>query len=281
MIREGTGKEITRENRRNPHIRNTTEINTGGTGAVPPGPRKARRRRMEIPPNVNSATGIEKVPERRKTLTRRVRWVRTETVNRPIKNRVEIATKDGRNRRIHLHMKIIEKLVPCRVAIRRINTTHTKRFTTKHEFTLEITANAITPRIDQRQRRPKKNNTATRMYRATRKGTTKTGRLKPQRTLRQGQAMCLLKADNVYTYREGAQPLHETSTLGLIPDSVAVQRENRQRHEKEKTGHNHFFTTDEGPREIAAIAASAVPPGRWEPEGPGTFRAALLPVLEA
>ncbi|RMX55510.1 hypothetical protein pdam_00025719 [Pocillopora damicornis] len=163
MIREGTGKEITRENRRNPHIRNTTEINTGGTGAVPPGPRKARRRRMEIPPNVNSATGIEKVPERRKTLTRRVRWVRTETVNRPIKNRVEIATKDGRNRRIHLHMKIIEKLVPCRVAIRRINTTHTKRFTTKHEFTLEITANAITPRIDQRQRRPKKNNTATRI----------------------------------------------------------------------------------------------------------------------
>ena len=90
--------------------------------------------------------------------------------------------------------------------------------------------------------------------------------------------MCLLKADNVYTYREGTQSLHETSTLGLIPDSVAVEGENRQRHKKERTGQSHFFTTDEGPREIAANAAPAVPPGKWEP---GTFKAALLPDLGA
>ena len=94
--------------------------------------------------------------------------------------------------------------------------------------------------------------------------------------------MRLLKADNVYTYREGTQPLHETSMLGLIPDSIAVEGENRQRHKKEKTGHSHFFTTDEGPREIAANTAPAVPPrSEWEPKGAGTFKAALLPDLGA
>ncbi|RMX41862.1 hypothetical protein pdam_00019614 [Pocillopora damicornis] len=67
MVREGTGKEITRDNRKNPHIRNTTEINTGGTGAIPPGPKKGRRRRMEIPPNVNCTAGIKKILERGKT----------------------------------------------------------------------------------------------------------------------------------------------------------------------------------------------------------------------
>ena len=70
--------------------------------------------------------------------------------------------------------------------------------------------------------------------------------------------MRLLKADNVYTYREGTQPLHETSMLGLIPDSITVEGENRQHHKKERTGHSHFFTTDEGPREIAANTAPAL-----------------------
>ena len=94
--------------------------------------------------------------------------------------------------------------------------------------------------------------------------------------------MRLLKADNVYTYREGTQPLHETSTLGLIPDSIAIEGENRQCHKKERTGHRHFFTTDEGPRKIAANAAPAVRPGsKWEPEEAGTFKAALLPDLGA
>ena len=94
--------------------------------------------------------------------------------------------------------------------------------------------------------------------------------------------MRLLKADNVYTYREGTQPLHETSMLGLIPVSIAIEGENRQCHKKKRTGHGHFFTTDEGPREIAANAAPAVPPGsKWEPEEAGTFKAALLPDLGA
>ena len=120
------------------------------------------------------------------------------------------------------------------------------------------------------------------MYRTTREGTTETGRLEPQRTLRQRQTMRLLKADNVYTYREGTQPLHETSMLGLIPDSIAVEGENRQRHKKERTSHSNFFTTDEEPREIAANAASAAPLGsKWEPERAGTFKAALLPDLGA
>ena len=94
--------------------------------------------------------------------------------------------------------------------------------------------------------------------------------------------MRLLKADNVYTYREGTQPLHETSMLGLITDSITVEGENRQHHKKERTRHSHFFTTDEGPREIVANTAPAVPPGsEWEPKVAGTFNVALLPDLGA
>ena len=46
--------------------------------------------------------------------------------------------------------------------------------------------------------------------------------------------------------------------LGLIPDSIAVEGENRQRHKKERTGQSNFFTRDEGPREIAANPAPEV-----------------------
>lgn len=105
---------------------------------------------MKVPPYVNDATGLKKTPKGGRALTRRVRRVRTEAINRAVKDHVKIAGKNSGHRGINLGMKIIQELIPNRVAIRTINTANTKRLTKKGKFTLDKTTINITPRINQR-----------------------------------------------------------------------------------------------------------------------------------
>ena len=73
---------------------------------------------------------------------------------------------------------------PSRVVVRCVHTTNPKRATEEREFNLQVTTGNIPPRVDQRQRRTKQNNTTRRMRPPRRGNSRKTGREKPRRTLR-------------------------------------------------------------------------------------------------
>ena len=103
---------------------------------------------MKIPPNIGSTARIKKTPEERRTFTRGVRWVKTNPVNRTVKDRVKVAGKNSRHRGINLRMKIIQELIPSRVAIGSINRTNPKRLMKKRKLTLKVTAINITPRVN-------------------------------------------------------------------------------------------------------------------------------------
>ena len=184
MIREGTGDERTRRHRGHPRKRNTKKVNTRGKTAIPPGPGKPNRRGVEIPPYVHHTAVVEKIFKGGRAIARGDRGIRASPINGAIKDLIKVTTENRGDRGIDLGMEVSKELVPRRAAVRCVHTTNPKRATEEREFNLQVTTGNITPRVDQRQRRTKQNNTTTRMRRPRRDNSRKTGRAKPQRTLR-------------------------------------------------------------------------------------------------
>lgn len=100
---------------------------------------------MEIPPNVHSTASVKKTTERDRALTRRVTRIRTTTIKGTIKNSIEIPSKDSRNRRVNTGVKIIQKEVTIRVAVRTIDGTDTESLVPEGELTLKETTSRIRP----------------------------------------------------------------------------------------------------------------------------------------
>ena len=184
MIRERTGDERTRRHRGHPRKRNTKKVNTRGKTTIPPGPGKPNRRGVEIPPYVHHTAVVKKIFKGGRAIARRDGGIRASPINGTIKDLIKVTTENRGDRGIDLRMEISKELVPRRVAIRCVHTTNTKRATEEREFYLQVTTGNITPRVDQRQRRTKQNNTTTRMRRPRRDNSRKTRREKPRRTLR-------------------------------------------------------------------------------------------------
>ena len=95
MVRKRAGSDKARRNRRHPHIRHTTKIDSRGQGAIGFCPGKARRVRVQISPDVNHTAGVEKGSKADGTLTAVVKGVRPTTILEPIKNSVEVTHKKG------------------------------------------------------------------------------------------------------------------------------------------------------------------------------------------
>ena len=184
MIREGTGDERTRRHRGHPRKRNTKKVNTRGKTAIPPGPGKPNRRGVEIPPYVHHTAVVKKICKGGRAIARGDGGIRASPINGAIKDLIKVTTENCGDRGIDLGVEIPKELVPSRVAVRCVHTTNPKRATEEREFNLQVTTGNITPRVDQRQRRTKQNNTTTRMRRPRRDNSRKTRREKPRRTLR-------------------------------------------------------------------------------------------------
>lgn len=105
---------------------------------------------MKIPPNVHSTASIKKTTKRSRAFPRRVTGVRTTTVKGPAENSIEITSKDGRDRRINLGMKIIQKEITIRITVRTINGTNTKSLVLERKLTLKEATSRIRPRIEKR-----------------------------------------------------------------------------------------------------------------------------------
>lgn len=100
---------------------------------------------MEIPPNVHSTASVKKTTEGDRAFTRRVTRVRTTTIKGTIKNSIEIPSKDSRDRRVNMGVKIIQKEVMIRVAVRTIDGTDMESLVPEGELALEETINRIRP----------------------------------------------------------------------------------------------------------------------------------------
>ena len=90
---------------------------------------------MEIPPDIDDTTVIEKIFKRGRTVTRGDGQATTRTIQGMVKNFVEIPTKNCRDRGINLGMQINKELVPRRVVVG-LHTTDTKGLAKERKFNL-------------------------------------------------------------------------------------------------------------------------------------------------
>lgn len=100
---------------------------------------------MEIPPNVHSTASVKKTTERDRAFPRRVTRIRTAPIKGTIKNIIEVPSKDNRDRRVNTGVKIIQKEITIRVAIRTINRTDTESLVLEGELALKETTSRIRP----------------------------------------------------------------------------------------------------------------------------------------
>ena len=94
---------------------------------------------------MSTAQQASKRPQRETAFTRRVTRVRTTTIKGTIKNSIEIPSKDSRDRRVNMGVKIIQKEVMIRVAVRTIDGTDMESLVLEGELALEETINRIRP----------------------------------------------------------------------------------------------------------------------------------------
>ena len=100
-----------------------------GQTAIPPGPGKTQRRRVEMPPYVNDAAVLEQILGRGGAVKQGNRGARARPILRAIKHLIEITT-------INLGVKVLKELILCRVVIGCIYTADTKQFTRKKKIQL-------------------------------------------------------------------------------------------------------------------------------------------------
>lgn len=86
---------------------------------------------VQITPDIKAAGIIEETSKRHRALPRHIRYYRASAVDRPVENSVRVAHKNRGDRWIDLTRSIIQKGVPVRIAIRRINTSNAKDNITK------------------------------------------------------------------------------------------------------------------------------------------------------
>ena len=105
---------------------------------------------MKIPPNIHDTASIKKTTKRNRAFPRRVTRVRTTTIKGPIKNSIEITSKDSRDRRINLGMKIIQKEITIGIVVGTIGGTNTKSLVLEGKLALKEATSRIRPRIEKR-----------------------------------------------------------------------------------------------------------------------------------
>ena len=136
IIWERTRDNTTRGNRGHQWNRNTKKVNMRGQTAIPPGPGKTQRRRVEMPPYVNHAAVLEQILGWGGAVKQGDRGARARPILRAIKHLIEITTKNCRDRGINLGVKVLKELILCRVVIGCIYTADTKQFTRKKKIQL-------------------------------------------------------------------------------------------------------------------------------------------------
>ena len=91
---------------------------------------------MEIPPDVNDTTVLEKMFKRGRAVTRGGGQATPSTIQKTVKNFVKVPTKNCGDRGINLGMKLVKELIPRRVAVRSVHTNDTKGLAKEGKFNL-------------------------------------------------------------------------------------------------------------------------------------------------